>query len=56
MYVYCSDHTVALIEETKEFEGQLFLKRIALPFPVQPGIWVEKIDLIILYCARHGKT
>ena len=37
MYVYCTDHTVALIEETKEFEGQLFLKRIGLPFPVQPG-------------------
>ncbi|CAA21520.2 DM10 domain-containing protein [Caenorhabditis elegans] len=68
MYVYCSDHTVALIEETKEFEGQLFLKRIALPFPVQPdmvkrdyrwwdirpGVWVDVFcrPMFVFECAN----
>uniref|UniRef100_A0A1I7U0V3 DM10 domain-containing protein n=1 Tax=Caenorhabditis tropicalis TaxID=1561998 RepID=A0A1I7U0V3_9PELO len=68
MFVYCTDHTVALIEETKEFEGQLFLKRIALPFPVEPemprrdyrwwdirpGVWVDVFcrPMFVFECAN----
>ncbi|PIC17307.1 hypothetical protein B9Z55_023593 [Caenorhabditis nigoni] len=68
MFVYCTDHTVALIEETKEFEGQLFLKRIAIPFPTQPemprrdyrwwdirpGVWVDVFcrPMFVYECAN----
>ncbi|CAI5455421.1 unnamed protein product [Caenorhabditis angaria] len=69
LFVYCVDHTVALIEETKEYEGQLFLKRIELPYPIhpemprrnyrwwdiRPGVWIDVFcrPMFVFECATE---
>lgn len=35
--VFTLDDTVSLTEETREYEGQLFLRRINLPRPAEQG-------------------
>ncbi|CAI4222358.1 unnamed protein product [Auanema sp. JU1783] len=67
--LFTMDNTISLTEETKEFEGQLFLRRMQLPIPptgtqrktfyrnhdFRPGVWIEVFSrpMFIFECVGY---